>query len=59
MKQFLLFCGMSYDPLGGWGDFKGSFDTMLEALAEHGGDWFQVVDLQTGKIVWDSSVGRY
>ena len=33
MKPYLLFCGDTYYPLGGWEDFKGSFDTLEDARA--------------------------
>jgi hypothetical protein len=63
MKRFLLFAGDTYYPGGGWQDFKKSFDTVLEAVKAAAGntkdtdlkdnfwDWWQVVDLQTGKMV--------
>lgn len=63
MKRFLLFAGDTYYPSGGWQDFKKSFDTVLEAVKTAAGntkdtdlkggtwDWWQVVDLETGKMV--------
>lgn len=63
MKRFLLFAGDQYYPSGGWQDFKKSFDTVLEAVKAAAGntkdtdlrsgtwDWWQVVDLETGKMV--------
>ncbi len=63
MRRFLLFMGDTYYPSGGWQDFKKSFDTMSEAVKAVSGatkdtdlgnsswDWWQVVDLETGKMV--------
>lgn len=54
MKRFLLFAGDAYYPRGGWGDFVGSFDTEVEAIAEAakiGGDWYHVVDAEIGQEV--------
>ena len=63
MKRYLLFSGYYYYPEGGWEDFRGSFDTIEEAmyfLLEKKGtgdgywykDWFQVVDLHEEKEVY-------
>lgn len=53
MKQFLLFGGDNYYPSGGWGDFKGSFDTVSEAVESRGGgDWWHIVD-NSGYVVYD------
>jgi hypothetical protein len=48
MKPYLLFCGDDYYPLGGWDDFRGSFDTLDEAKAAvppvgRGPNWGQIV----------------
>lgn len=53
MKKFLLFSGDNHYPMGGWRDFLGSFDTKEEAVAAVPllNDWYQVVDLEAGKIV--------
>lgn len=53
--MFLLFCGQSYYPGGGWEDYEGSFETIEEAVervANMGGmtDWWHVVNLETGRI---------
>lgn len=72
MKRYLLFAGDQYYPGGGWQDYKARFTTRVEALrAAAGGtrntdlvtgswDWWQVVDIETGKIVEEgtSSVMR-
>ena len=34
MKRFILFAGDDYYPQGGWGDFRGFFDTIEECLKE-------------------------
>jgi hypothetical protein len=57
MKRYALFCGSDYYPAGGWDDFCSSYDSI--ALAKEGmkdfktlkPDWWQIVDLQTGKAV--------
>lgn len=54
MKRYALFSGDYYYPNGGWDDFKGTFDTINEALAAHTVEeysWFHVVDLTTGEKV--------
>lgn len=54
MKNFLVFIGSHYYPDGGWEDFKQSFDSEEEALSyisNQDGDWWQIVDVQSGKIV--------
>jgi hypothetical protein len=54
MKQFLLFAGSTYYPLGGWIDFRGAFDTKEEAISEFAKnrwDWGQIVDLETGNMI--------
>ena len=52
MKRYLLFRGDIYYPAGGWDDFKGSFDTLVEAAEEatkdSSFDWWHVVDSHTG-----------
>ncbi len=52
MKRYLLFSGDEYYPLGGWNDFKGSFDTLEEAKEAKeklsGHDWYQIVDTKHG-----------
>lgn len=57
MKRYLLFMGDQYYPLGGWDDFKTSFDReencygfILEQTVRTY-DWWQIVDSHTGKIV--------
>lgn len=53
MKRYLLFAGAIYYPAGGWDDFKGSFDTVLDALeaVKSHTDWHHVVDSITGERV--------
>lgn len=60
MDQYLLFAGDQFYPDGGWQDFKGSFTTLKAALREAaawGADWWQIVDLKTGKIVEEGTRG--
>ena len=51
MKRYLLFTGEYYYPSGGWRDFRDSFDTVEEALTQSRGDWWHIVDSETGVIV--------
>lgn len=56
MKRFLVFAGEAYYPLGGWNDFRSSFDTKEEAFAAkevlHSAvGWVHVVDSETQQIV--------
>jgi len=56
MKQYLLFGFDQYYPRGGWSDLLGSFDTLEEAKGAVGKqgrwDYYQIVDIQTGYVVW-------
>jgi len=52
--RYLLFAGYTYYPSGGWGDYRGSFETVEEAVArfekdkkENWWDWYHIVDSQT------------
>lgn len=52
MKRYAMFAYDVYYPSGGWGDFKGSYDTIEEAETagkNSGCDNFDVVDLTTGE----------
>jgi hypothetical protein len=54
MKRYLVFAGWSTCRNDGWHTFKASFDAEKDAIDYAGtceGDWFQVVDSQTIKIV--------
>ncbi len=50
MKRFLLFAGDCAYPEGGWKDFRGSYDTFVEAesagMCDYGGNsqWWHVID---------------
>ena len=47
MKRFLVFAGQEYYPLGGWADFKGSYDSIEEVIAERiETDWLIIRDVQ-------------
>lgn len=54
MKRYLLFYGETYYPAGGWGDFRGSFDTLREATDAFGAPadnyWAHVVDTVTNDV---------
>lgn len=46
-KRFLLFGSDSFEPMGGWYDFLGSFDVRAEALDKCrsiGAQWGTIVD---------------
>lgn len=62
MKRYLLFGGHRMTPQGGWGDFRGAFDSPSDAAKSvlqwaHAGKlkqgelWWHVVDSATGTIV--------
>lgn len=55
-KRYLLFAGEYYYPSGGFNDYKGSFDSIEEAISNvmsyH--DWYHIVDLDTLKIIKDA-----
>jgi len=53
-KRYLLFAGSSYYPLGGWDDFKKSFESLDEArryIPVVREDWWQIVDTETGQVI--------
>lgn len=55
MNNYLLFAGDIFYPVGGWGDFIGSYSTpeeakeAVESLAII--NWWHIVDLETEEIV--------
>lgn len=52
--MFALFAGIDFYPLGGWNDYKGTYDTQLEAFRRCMNmvcDWWHIVDLSTGEII--------
>ncbi len=60
--RYALFAGDQYYPAGGWQDYKGSYDSLTQALKAAAGDtrntdlqgkwdWWHIVDLETGKMV--------
>lgn len=57
-KRYLVFSGDGF-PVGGWRHFIDSFSEIMEAMecADHRlekyNDWYQVVDLQSKKLVAD------
>lgn len=57
MERYYLFAGMTYYPGQGWEDFRGSFETIEDAVQETVSlnfgmySWFQVVDGATGVMV--------
>ena len=65
MKRYLVFAGANDYPLRGWGDFKKDFDD-LELAKEfikinereclYDFRWSQIVDLETGKIIYESEI---
>lgn len=62
-KRYLIFAGITGEQKGGWLDFKGTEDTIIDCLLKvkklhrkYKFDWFFVVDLKTCKIVRRSNV---
>lgn len=63
MKQYLLFAGSNFYPVGGWSDFQGGFDGLDDALRHLNAqrhdvgtvrfDWAHVADASTGIVVWE------
>lgn len=57
MKRFLLFVYDKYYPNGGWNDFRGDFDTIMEAkdklLTMIEVERWHIVDINTKKIIAD------
>lgn len=54
MKRFALFACDQYYPCGGWDDFKGSFDSVHDALTELATtscDWWHIIDLTSGEKI--------
>lgn len=56
MKRYLVFKFYDYYPGGGWNDFKGSFDSLEEAIQEakvdrKDYDYCQIVDINDGSVV--------
>jgi len=56
MKRYLLFGAGWYYPNGGWDDFRGSFDCLLEAEEaatpyKEKYKWFHIVDTKNWEIV--------
>lgn len=55
MKRYLLFAGQIYYPRGGWEDFVGFFDELIDAHrhlnATSGWSWFHIVDSSTHTII--------
>lgn len=55
MKKYLAFAGDLNYPVGGWRDFRGSFDTVSEAEAAcfsgfDSCEWWHVVDRDTQEV---------
>lgn len=57
MKKFAVFMGDIYYPLGGFHDFKASFDTLKEARVyikaqkRSSYDWYHIVDIEQKRII--------
>jgi hypothetical protein len=58
--MYLLFAGDCYYPKGGWADWRGTYQTLLEAttaaanLGTDGLEWWQIIeqyDDGTGQVV--------
>jgi len=58
IKRFIVFSYYDFEEYGGWGDFRGSFDTIEEATDLVSKEYslsdvyiVQIVDSETGGIV--------
>jgi len=52
MKRYALFAYSTYEALGGWDDFQGTYETVAEAERagwESHRELFHVIDLETGE----------
>lgn len=69
MKRYLVFSNGGYYPNGGWGDFKGSFDTLEEAITSAKIEakknsapslswWWHVVEITLGEEVTDDTAHK-
>ena len=63
LKRFAVFSGDQFYPNGGWRDFRSSYATIKAARqAAEGnkslipGDWIQIIDLRTGKFVFEKEI---
>lgn len=60
MKTYLVFAFEGYYPVGGWGDFYSSYETLEEAkrackcLEGVGDISTHVVDVRTGETVYEN-----
>ena len=53
MHNYLIFCGNTCYPLGGWDDFAGyarTIEDALEIIACKGCDWWHIIDTRTMEI---------
>lgn len=57
-KPFLLFCGSTFYPGGGWNDFVGAFASTEAAKThlinhpdDYTHDWWHIVDASTREII--------
>lgn len=58
MGRYLLFAGDEYYPAGGWQDYRGRYNSLNEAIKAAGKltwDWWQIVNLDTGKIILEET----
>lgn len=59
MKRYALFGYDRYYPTGGWDDFVCSYDSLEDAVSSFPDrDYKQIVDLQTGEVVYLSFKGK-
>jgi hypothetical protein len=58
MKRYMTFAGEYYYPSGGMNDFRGSFDTLDEAIGFIEAldyDWMHVWDIVENMEVWSKA----
>jgi len=63
MKRYLVFAGDDYEALGGWHEYRDSFDVLPLAIqnarrsmyvrGRGGNDWAHIVDTKTMAIVFE------
>lgn len=55
--MFALFAGEDYYPIGGYGDWKGTYSTLEKAqkAIDPSCDWYHIVNLESGEIYEESN----
>jgi hypothetical protein len=54
IQRYAVFSGDQFYPNGGWRDYRSSHATLEAARqAPAPGDWVQIIDLHTGKFMFE------